>query len=225
MGNRVRAYSSLDGQSWSPLSSDRIDLPPRLFVGLCAMARNPDTPATATFDHVSLTPGPPALTHTTQGLLFRTGTFLAADIAGLKDGTVTYTRNGKRQHASATEIARLVYKPTPAELTEKVPPGQTGALLANGDFVEGDLKEVSWRVTISNLVFGPRTLNLKTGEVLALYLNDPTETHLPYTLTTTDGSTYQSPRIQPTPDTIQLQDPTLGPTTLPLKDLAQLKLN
>jgi hypothetical protein len=225
MGNRVRTYTSPDGQAWSPLATDRLALPERCFVGLCAMSRNKDTPATAAFDHVSLTPGPPALTHTVEGLLFRSGTFLAAEINGLKDGTITYTRNNKRQHVSATEVAQLVYKPTPAELTEKVPPSQTGALLANGDFVEGELKEVSYKVTISNLVFGPRTLNLKTGEVLALYLNDPTETHLPYTLTTTDGSTYQSPRIQPTPDTIQLQDPTLGPTTLPLKDLAQLKLN
>ena len=30
--------------------------------------------------------------------------------------------------------------------------------LASGDFIEGELKEVSYRVTVSNVVFGPRHL-------------------------------------------------------------------
>jgi regulation of enolase protein 1 (concanavalin A-like superfamily) len=225
MGNRVRAYTSTDGQTWSALSSDRIELPERCFVGLCAMSRNKDTPAKAAFDHVSLTPGPPALAHATEGVLFRTGTFVAAEINGVKDGTVTYTRGGKRERVSATQVARLVYKPTPSELTEKVPAGQTGALVASGDFVEGDLKEVSYRVTVSNLVLGPRTFNLRTGEVLALYLADAAEAGLPYAITTTDGTVYRSGKLQVTVDAITLEEPAVGLTVVPIKDVAQLRLN
>ena len=225
MGNRVRAYTSADGQTWSLLASDRVELPERCFVGFCAMSRNKETPATAAFDHVSLTPGPPALAHPVEGLLFRTGTFLAAEVNGLKEGTVTYTRAGKRQHVSATRVARLVYKPTPSELAEKVPAGQTGALLASGDFVEGDLKEVSYRVTVSNLVLGPRSFNLRTGEVLALYLADAADPALPYAVTSTDGTVQHSTTLQVAADGVTLEDPALGTRFVPFKELARLEMN
>ena len=78
-------------------------------VALCAMSRNKDTPATATFDHVSLTPGPPALAHAAPGVLFRSGTFLATkEIHGLTDNKLTYTRGGQ----SHTVTVKLTTRPS-----------------------------------------------------------------------------------------------------------------
>jgi hypothetical protein len=223
--NRLRAYTSTDGKSWTLLGAERIELPERAFVGLCAMARNKETAAVATFDHVSITPGPPAFTHATEGILFRSGTFLAAEVAGLKESTVTYTRNGKRTTVSNADVARLIYKPIPAELAEKIPADRTGVALASGDFIEGELKGISYRVTVSNVVFGPRTFGIKTHDVLAIYLKDADAPKLPYVVTAMDGCVYQSKSIKVAKDAISIEDPTLGPIDLPLRELAQLKMN
>ena len=56
-GTRVCAYTSEDGKAWSLLGANHIELPERVFVGLCDMTRNKETPAVATFDHVSIAPG------------------------------------------------------------------------------------------------------------------------------------------------------------------------
>jgi hypothetical protein len=223
--NRVRGYTSTDGKDWSLLSAARIDMPERVFVGLCAMARSKETPGVATFDHVSLTPGPPAFTYATEGILFRSGTFLAADVAFLKENTVTYTRHGKRITSPNADVARLIYKAIPAELAEKIPADRTGVALASGDFIEGELKEVSYRVTVSNVVFGPRTFGIKTHDVLAIYLKDADAPSLPYVVTATDGSVFQSKSIKMSKDGVSLEDPNLGPLEVPINELAQLKVN
>jgi len=224
--NRLRTYTSADGgKTWSLLGAERIDFPRRVFVGLCAMARNRDVPAVATFDHVSVTPGPPAFANAVPGILFRSGTFLAADVAGMKENTLTYTRGGKRTTIPSADVARLVYKPLPSELAEQIPPDRTGVALASGDFIEGDLKEISYRVTISNLVFGPRTFNIKGNDVLAVYVKPADAPSAKYVITTTDGCIYQSATLKTSADIITLQDPTLGPVTVALKDVAGIKVN
>ncbi|HEY7117369.1 MAG TPA: PA14 domain-containing protein [Tepidisphaeraceae bacterium] len=225
MGHRQRAYTSPDGKTWSLLGGERIEFPERVFVGLCAMARSKETPAVATFDHVSITPGPPALAYTNPGILFRSGTFLAAEVLGIKDGTLAYNREGKRRYAPVNDVARLVYKPVPAELAEKAPGGQSGALLGSGDFVEGDVKEVSYRVTVSNLVLGPRTMGIKTNDVLAIYLKDAEDAKLTYMVTAMDGSVYQSKALKVNGGVVALEDPTVGRVELSLKQVARLAVN
>jgi hypothetical protein len=190
------------------------------------MARSKETSAVAKLDHVSIAPGSPEFTYGVEGILFRSGTFLAADVAGMKDDKITYTRHGKRTTTSSAEVARLIYKPVPAELSEKIPGDHTGVALASGDFIEGDLKEVSYRVTVSNLVFGPRTFGVKNNhEVLAIYVKDAQAPSLPFVITATDGSVYQTKSIKLEKDSISFEDPTLGSLTLATKELAQLKHN
>jgi hypothetical protein len=189
------------------------------------MARSKETPAVAKFDHVSIVPGSPEFTYGVEGILFRGGTFLAADVAGMKDDKITYTRHGKRTTTSSAEVARLIYKPVPAELSEKIPGDRTGVALASGDFIEGDIKDVSYRVTVSNLVFGPRTFGVKNNEVLAIYVKEAQAPGLPYVVTATDGSVYQAKAVRVEKDTVSFEDPTLGHVTLENKELAQLKRN
>ena len=225
-GNRLRSYTSQDGKSWSLLGTERMDLPERVFVGMCDMSRDKETPVVATFDHVSIAPGPPELTYAAPGILFRSGTFLSAEVLGFgKDGALAYTRNGKRCYAPSPDVARLIYQSVTAELAQTLPHGSTGALLASGDFIDGDLKEVTYRVTVSNVVLGPRTMNIKAGEVLAICFKDADPPALAYVLTTTDGSIYQSKTVKISKETISLEDPSLGSIELPLKELAQIKIN
>ncbi len=221
--NRLRAYTSGDGKAWTLLGADRIELPERVFVGLCAMSRDKQTPATATFDRVAVSPGPPALVHSAEGILFRSGTFLAAEVLGLKEGKLAYNREGKRVYRDAADVARLVYKAVPTELAEKAPANGVGVLLASGDFAEGELGDVSYRVKVSNVVFGPRTFTIKGNDVLAIYLKDPESPTQPYALTATDGSVYQGRALKVEGDAVTVEDVTLGVVTVARKDVARLE--
>lgn len=223
--NRVRVYTSSDGKEWSLHAGERLELPENLYVGMCGMARSRETPAIAVFDHVAISTGAPTLLHTTEGVLFRGGTFLACELHGLKENNIIFTRAGKRTTQTAVDVARLVYKAVPEELAEAIPSDRTGVLLGSGDFIEGELKEINYRVTVSNLVFGPRTFGVKTNDVLAIYLQDARAARTPYTLMGTDGSVYQAKSLKIEQDALLVDDAALGQIILPMKELAQLKVN
>lgn len=225
-GTRIRAYTSADGTKWSLMGGVHIDLPERVFVGMCNMTRDKETPAVATFDHVAISLGPPAMTYAAAGILFRSGSFLACDVLGFgKDGALAYDRRGERHYAPNPDVARLIYKPVIAELGQGLSAGHTGVLVGSGDFIEGDLKEITWRVTVSNIIFGPRTMNLKGGDVLAVCIKDADAPSEHLVITATDGSVYQCKSIKTSKDSISLQDPSVGAVELSLKELAQIKVN
>jgi hypothetical protein len=160
------------------------------------------------------------------GILFRSGSFLACDVLGFgKDGALAYDRHGVRHYAPNPDVARLIYKPVIAELGQGLSAGHTGVLVGSGDFIEGDLKEVTWRVTVSNIVFGPRTMNVKGSDVLAICMKDADPPGERLVLTATDGSVYQCKSIKTSKETVSLQDPSVGAVELPLKELAQIKVN
>ena len=122
-------------------------------------------------------------------------------------------------------MARLIYKPIISELAQTLSPGHTGALIGSGDFIEGDLKEITWRVTVSNIAFGPRTMDIKGGDVLAICMKDADAPNLPFVITATDGSIYQGKSIKTNKETVTLEDPSMGLVEIPLKELAQIKVN
>jgi len=228
-GMRVRTFTSRDGKEWEILSNDRIAFADQLYVGLCAMSRNVENPAVAVFDQVELTLGAPEMAESASGVLFTNGTFLACNTSSIKDGRLYYTRAGKeRLTLPITDIARIVYRPIPAELAQSLPAGSSGVLLASGDFAEGTIKDVSYHVTISNLVFGNRTFAIKNGEtVLAVVLKDPVPPKVApqYTVTAHDGSVYHSESIKPGKESLALQDAMLGAVDLPAAAIAEIKVN
>ena len=70
--------------------------------------------------------------HTAAGVLLTSGSFLACEPLGIKDGKLAYHRDGQRAWRTAADVARLVYKPVPAELVETLPPDRTGTSLWPG---------------------------------------------------------------------------------------------
>jgi hypothetical protein len=224
--NRVRAFTSADGREWSLLGNDKLTLPPRAYVGLCAMARSKETPAVAAFDHVKLTPGSPPLTHRVEGILFKNGSFLACEVRGVKAGKVALDRNGQRQYIPDSDVARIVYKAVTAEVAQNAPADQTGVLMASGDFLDGEIKDItSYSAVVSNVVFGRRTVVLKGQDVVAINLAAATPPAEAIVITAVDGSVYQAKTIAVSGDRVSFEDPAVGAVELSRKDLAQLRTN
>ena len=93
--------------------------------------------------------------------------------AGLK-----FEAGGKTETLAAEQVVRLVFVPVPPDLA--TPSGNTGVLLANGDFIDGEvtaiaMQNVEWprppqlKVTVRSVVFGSRSFEV-AKEVVAVDL-------------------------------------------------------
>jgi hypothetical protein len=223
LGQRVYAYTSNDGKDWELIGSERFEGGPEAFVGLVAFSRDGNKPASATFDHVRVIPGAPALESSAKGFLTRGGTFVAADVYAIDDDFVRYTRDHAPGKIPVGEVARVLFKPLLSDHAEKLTPGRTGVLMSGGDFLEGDVRTLKdGQASISSVLFGLR--RVQTAEdVTALVLHDVTPEKTPYTLTTFDGSTYRAKSLKADPQKLHLDDASLGPVSIPLGTLATLR--
>ncbi|HSI33595.1 MAG TPA: PA14 domain-containing protein, partial [Tepidisphaeraceae bacterium] len=160
-GSRVHAYTSPDGKTWDLIGSDRFETGPTVFVGLTAASKDKDRPATAVFDHVEVTAGSPALESSTKGFVTRSGSFVAADVWAIDDDRVRFTRDNKQDSIALADVARVCYRPVLAEHAKRLSPDQPGALMAGGDFLDGDIKALKdGQVSISSVLFGVKKIYL-----------------------------------------------------------------
>jgi hypothetical protein len=222
-GQRVYAYTSNDGKDWDLFASERFDGAPEAFVGLVAFSRDGNKPATATFDHVRVIPGAPALESSAKGFLTRGGTFVAADVYAIDDDFVRYTRNHTGAKIPVGEVARVLFKPLLSDHAEKLSPGRTGVLMSGGDFLEGDVRTLKdGQASISSVLFGLRRVPLN-DDLTAIILHDVSPEKTPYTLTTLDGSTYRAKSLTADAQAVKVEDASLGQVSIPLGTLSQLR--
>jgi len=91
------------------------------------------------------------------GLLLTNGDAIAATVNHADDATLTYTRSGGtgNSHIDISKVADITFHPLTAAMRAKVAGDATGALLATGDFIEGDLAAVAdGKVRISSVLLG-----------------------------------------------------------------------
>ena len=55
-GTRLTAYESIDGATWTLVGTDTIPMAATVYVGIAVSSHTTAAAATATFDHVSVTP-------------------------------------------------------------------------------------------------------------------------------------------------------------------------
>lgn len=224
--NRVRGYCSADGRQWQYMGSDRIELGPEAQVGLAVMSRGDDRPAEAVFENVSIIRGSPALAAAAPGILLKDGTFIAARVSSVRDNQVFYERNGREKlTVPYGEVARLQYQPMLSELADQIPQGQTGVMLASGDFVEGEIKEISYRVIVSSVLFGNRNFHAKGGgDLLAACVRDVQPVQRSCTVLAKDGSVFRATAMALNDKGLKLDVPILGQVELAAQDVIRLRV-
>ncbi len=228
-GPRVHAYVSPDGQNWELLASDRFETGPNVFVGLVAFCKDKDKPATAIFDNVQVITGSPPLESTAKGFLTRTGSFVAADVFAIDDNVIRYTRDNLQQSLPLRDVARLVVKPLLTDHAAHLGSNRTGALMAGGDFLEGDVKALAdGQVSISSVLFGLKKIYVHE-DLTALILHD-VETVAggagaggSLMVMTADNSTYRTKSIKAAKNDLELEDPTLGTVRIPLSTVLEIR--
>jgi hypothetical protein len=110
------------------------------------------------------------------------------------------------------------------EAADRIPPGRSGALLSNGDFLDGAIEiEGGWQLRVSNVLLGVRRLNIPGNEVVAAVLRPTTEAKCAYVVRSVDGSSFRVKNIDADAKALALTDVSGRRFTLAQHDVAEVR--
>lgn len=220
--NEVTALASADGQVWQTLGSEVLALPEVVHAGLLVTGPKPEVPVALTFGRVELltdSATPAALPQ----LQLRDGGVLAGRFVSADGSAVRWQALGREWLVSLVNISRLVLDARGSATTTRLSAGRVGAVLASGDFVDGELVGGGeGRVTISSVLFGLRNYSTE-GAVLAVHVRDKTEAAAQFELVCADGSRLLANQLELRADGVAGREFNVGEFLLRPGELAEVR--
>jgi len=157
----------------------------------------PKPAATAMFDHVLFEPAASLSNVLPTGVLLCDGTYLAGTFAPFEitapDSIGTFLRNGKSVSIPANKIAAVLLNPTERQRIRKFG-AQTGILMKNEDFIQGDIQAIMPgdpdTVRVNSLLLGISDIGDRFGAnpVEAAFFHAVQPIDSDYEVRLTDGS-------------------------------------
>jgi hypothetical protein len=188
-GRMISASHSSDGRDWQMLGQRELEIAPLAFVGLMICAGK--EPASATFDHVSVTMGLEQVEGKVAGALLCSGSFVAGPVRTADETTVRMAYAGRELTIPRRCVARILFHEVSAEAMARIGPGRVGAALCNGDFYEGQVQVKSGTASVNSVLFGSRTFTTY-NQIAAALLNGVKETPCRFEVRVTDGSQFRA---------------------------------
>jgi hypothetical protein len=160
-----------------------------------------------------------------RGIMLRNGSFIAGSVRSLSEAGAKFTYRGDIEYTVPLhQVARAVFRVSPRNAIlnkESLPPG---ALLGNGDFVEGRVQLGSGRsAKISSVLLGLRSYSLDSGDLAALVLNEPGPMTAPYRLRLSDNSVIVAKSITVDQQEVSIIEPVVGTLRVPREIVAELR--
>jgi hypothetical protein len=228
-GDELTAFRSADGKNWQRVDQFKVPMADDALVGVCAWTTGNAWTGAAEVDNVRVVPGTPGLTWFAggdpllQGIVLRDGSELAGTIVSADKTTVCYERGGKGYTTALDRVARLVFSPVPPDMPT---PGRPGILLANGDFIDGEVSDVSvqpveWprpaqlKATVRSVLFGTRSFET-AREVVFLDFTEVMPTPAAYEVRTRDGSLLRAKELSLTSEGVRADG-------MPVADVVELR--
>ena len=130
---------------------------------------------------------------------------------------------GREWRVSLVNVSRLVLDPRGGAASARLAVDRPGALLASGDFVDGELVGgAEGRVTISSVLFGLKSYSAE-GAVLAVHVRDVAEAATEFELLSADGSRLLTNQLDLRADGLAGRERNAGDFVLRAADLAELR--
>jgi hypothetical protein len=162
-----------------------------------------------------------------RGIMLRNGSFIAGTVRSLTDAGAKFSYRGDLEYTVPLhQVARAVFRVSPrnAILAQESLPA--GALLGNGDFVEGRVQLGSGRsAKVSSVLLGLRSYSLDSGDLAALVLNEPGPLTAPYRLRLSDNSVMVAKSITVDQQEISIVEPIIGTLRVPRDIVTELRAN
>lgn len=206
-GNIFTASRSADGKTWEEIESVRVAMSAEAMAGLAVWTAGNTSIGQATFDSVAVVEGPVGTSTVAggieEGVVLRDGSVWAAPIRSADRTTITIARGGQERSLERSKVAWIILSPTVAERAKLA--GKTGVLLADGDFVEGEVTAISItpaasgktaqaRVTVSSVVAGVMELD-ESRPVAAILVADVAQPATAFRVRMADGSVQQAQSV------------------------------
>ncbi|HMC26640.1 MAG TPA: PA14 domain-containing protein [Verrucomicrobiae bacterium] len=159
------------------------------------------------------------------GVLLTNGTVLAGKPVQLTDTTLVFEPAGPNAlpvKLNLHDIARVQFRPMSPQLAARIASAIPGVLLANGDFIEGELKEFSkGHLTISSVIFGLRSFDL-SSQAVAIVLR-PFQTEAKFVVRTSSGSALFVDSIELGDKELLVAEPILGSLRFSPRELLDIR--
>ena len=160
-----------------------------------------------------------------RGILLRNGTFLSGAVRSISaDGVKFIHRGAKEYTVPLHQVARAVFRIGPRNALLGNPGLAEGALLGNGDFIEGRLQFGRGHdVKVSSVLFGLKGYSLDSSDLDALVFGSPSAGGARYELRMADNSIVMAKSITVAQAQVDIVEPLLGALQVPLDAVTEIR--
>ena len=136
-----------------------------------------------------------------------------------------FAHRGEKEYTIPVhQVARAVFRISPRNALLNNSELAAGALLGNGDFVEGRLQFGRGRdVKVSSVLFGLKSYNFDGSDLAALVLGSPSPGGARYELHLADNSIVMAQSISVAQDQVNMVEPLLGAFQVPRDAVTELR--
>jgi hypothetical protein len=233
-GPMFKAFESIDGARWTPIGEKKIamDESKGIYIGVAATGNSRE--GTVEFELVKLggKRGVPGLVNVGDSRLpdicavLQDGTVLSGSLETVSgaDGRLKRT-GGEPVTIPVSTMARAQFAPLTRAQTQKFLSAGTGLLTREGDFLDGDIKEVKPdSVTVSSVTFGLTSMERQRvlGLVFPTSASAKPENGL-LEIRLSDGSMIVARKITLEKDQLVVDEPLLGTMRVAVKEILSIE--
>jgi hypothetical protein len=222
-GEVFTAFKSANGKSWSLVERITMRASSRLFVGMAAVSMREGVLGQSVFEHVEEASSVRNRWFVPQVEL-QSGSSQMGYIASMDDTSVRFDVTARKEPVSSATVATIRFQPLSPQKAALFASGRTGALLATGEFVDGECREIrDSKVTLSSVPLGLCRYDINS-EVVALVLRKRAAARQhPFEVRTVDGSVWLAFDVSVDPSGVLLREPTLGLRRIPAHEVVEFR--
>ena len=160
-----------------------------------------------------------------RGIMLRDGSFVTGSIRGITETGVKFTYRDDKEHiVPVHQVARAVFRISPRNSMLGNVDLPAGALLDNGDFIEGSVRLGTGRnVKVSSVLLGLRSYNLDNSGVAALVFGNPIPGSAAYEVRLSDNSVFMAKSISVAQSEVEIVESFLGPFRVPREAVTEIR--
>ncbi len=151
------------------------------------------------------------------------GTTLVGNLKSINSKEIILSVEKKEFTVPLVSVGKVLFRNVPEEFKDVVNSGRSGVLLRNGDFIDGEVKEVDEDiVSLYSTLLGVRRLSIRLN-VVAMVLGKPKLARPDVKIITRYGSEIKGSSIKFEQENIKLKEEILGEVEFPYRDLAEIE--
>ena len=221
-GDTFTGYRSSDGRLWAGIDRVTLPLSKDIYIGLAATGLPEKGLHRAAIDNVQEGLAVSATIYPTQVELL-SGSTVSARIQSLEDDGIRFASRPLQTPLPARSVANIRFQFVPARAAHKLKTGRAGMLLANGDFIDGEVVGIKdGVVTLSSTVLGYRSFDMNS-EVVAIIFRKQARVSAEFEVKTDDGSVWLGNTMEIAGGYVSMREAALGVCRVPLHELAELR--